>query len=303
MKKIFAILFFTLATFAIAATVTVNFTKYNTNVTTTPEYIPEFLRGGYTVTSEAALLTDLYNNNYNTDKNTVAVTATSLTSILYTATTVTVTSTQAAVKTALDKVKIGSIIETAHSPILQGLVRSISGKTVTVGGWYNSTTSAAVTPSPTTGTSFYINEWKASTNTLINGFLAGQTIVGGTQASGTLTLSSTSNAAKGYIILNDFTKIGGTTAPAIKMKKVTTTTGITTGAATAIAHGLTGSKILAVNAVVRATTDTGIIPGTTSPAAVAYNVDYDATNVNVKLLSDSANITGKAIDITLTFTE
>lgn len=162
MKKLLGIGLLLLATIAYAGTVTVTAKKGGTTINVPASKVYEVIQKNYEIQDEGTLLTNMYAENYSLTKNTVSVSPTTYTTITYTANSVTVATTSpdaVNVKAAMSNVKIGSIIETAHSPLAQGLVKEINGYTIVVDKWFNSTTTAAITPSPTTGTAFYINDW------------------------------------------------------------------------------------------------------------------------------------------------
>ena len=73
----------------------------------------------------------------------------------------------------------------------------------------------------------------------------------------------------------------GSTSPTIKFKKLTGTTANSEGGVVSIAHGLTSSKILAVNVIVTWTTDTGVSSGYTTDPGYQFNWYYDATNLYI----------------------
>lgn len=93
-------------------------------------------------------------------------------------------------------------------------------------------------------------------------------------------------------------------APAIKMKKLTGTTGAAEGARTSIAHGLTGAKIIGINALVTYATNAKVAPGNTTSTGYNFDVSFDATNVYIDLHStNSEKITSKAVDVLIIYEE
>lgn len=163
MKKLLLILSLIISATVFAATVTITAKAGGATITAPASKLYDVIQKGYKIQDEATLLDNMRSENYSLTKNTVAISPTTYTSITYTDKTLTVATTSpdaVTVKAALAKAKIGSIIETAHSPYAQGIVTEINGSTFVVNGWYNSTTTVAITPSPTTATAFYINDWK-----------------------------------------------------------------------------------------------------------------------------------------------
>ena len=103
--------------------------------------------------------------------------------------------------------------------------------------------------------------------------------------------------------VNGFTKMG-TTAPAVKMLKFTGTTNAAQGSSTSIAHGLTSSKILAVNILVEYSAGNSVPPSYT--ASVGYEFDYfiSATNITVvNKFSNSSLILSKPMRVLVTYEE
>ena len=99
----------------------------------------------------------------------------------------------------------------------------------------------------------------------------------------------------GYIALGD-------DAPAIKMKKLTGTTGASEGASSFIAHGLTRSKIIGCQVFILPADS--IPPSFTAIAEYQYDVYLEASNVVIMLHpTNSGNILSKAITILITYEE
>lgn len=151
MKKfIIAFLLILTSVFAIAATTTM--TKGNISFTANEIGFVQLLNLGYATTSEGALLKSIYEENLLNGQTSYGVT-----SATYTALTVSTTE-------SVLGIRKGSIIKTKHTAPLTGIVSSWAKAgtltTVTVGSWYAGGTITASTPSPTTGTGFYVTEWK-----------------------------------------------------------------------------------------------------------------------------------------------
>ncbi len=103
--------------------------------------------------------------------------------------------------------------------------------------------------------------------------------------------------------VNGFTKLG-TTAPAVKMIKLTGTTNAAQGSSTSMAHGLTSSKILAVNVLVEYSAGNSVPPSYT--ASVGYEFDYFISGTNITVinkLSNSSLILSKPIRVLVTYEE
>jgi len=112
-------------------------------------------------------------------------------------------------------------------------------------------------------------------------------------------------APKTKLEVNGFSKLG-TDAPAIKMKKLTGTTGATEGSTILIRHGLNSIKILAVNVLVQAEeTGDAYIPSSFSEV-LGYEFDYYFDSTNIYILSKTGNsdhILSKPIKILVTYEE
>lgn len=103
------------------------------------------------------------------------------------------------------------------------------------------------------------------------------------------------------LTVNDFTKLGST-APNIKMKKLTGTTGASEGDDTDITHGLTLSKIISLQVLVTADNGNKIPPSLVVVDEYEFDTFLTPTTVTVALSSaNSANLTGNAITILLTY--
>ncbi|MFZ1530490.1 MAG: hypothetical protein WAT19_17180 [Ferruginibacter sp.] len=106
--------------------------------------------------------------------------------------------------------------------------------------------------------------------------------------------------------ISGYTRLGkpSENAPRIKMKEVTgaVSAGADGGTAT-FAHGLTRSKIIALNALlVYGAGD--VLPGFRGTAGYEYNIAFDDVNIYIYNISgNSGNILNKPIKITLTYKE
>lgn len=103
--------------------------------------------------------------------------------------------------------------------------------------------------------------------------------------------------------VNGYTKLGST-APAVKMLKLTGTTAASQGSQATINHGLTSSKILAINILVEYSTGNSVPPSYS--ASAGYEFDYYVTTSQIIVItkvSNSANILSKPIRILVTYEE
>ncbi len=104
--------------------------------------------------------------------------------------------------------------------------------------------------------------------------------------------------------VNGYTKLGGNAAPAVKMIKLTGTTAAIQGNTTVMLHGLTSSKILAVNVLVEYTAGSSVPPSYT--ASVGYEYDYFISAAGITVWTkagNSANILSKPIRVLVTYEE
>ena len=107
----------------------------------------------------------------------------------------------------------------------------------------------------------------------------------------------------GNVIINEFTKLGST-APNIKMKKLTGTTGATEGSSTNISHGLTLNKIIGLSVLVVADNGNVIPPGLVFASGFQYDAFMTPTNVTITLsATNSSNMLSNAITVSLTYEE
>ena len=106
--------------------------------------------------------------------------------------------------------------------------------------------------------------------------------------------------------ISGFTKLGSD-APAIKMKKFTSTSATAEGGAVNIPHGLTLTKILGIQASLITTpglTTFGIVPGYTGSPEYEYQIYLTNTNLVVlNSTSNSGNVLNKPINIIVTYEE
>ena len=120
-----------------------------------------------------------------------------------------------------------------------------------------------------------------------------------------LNITNAASTFIGAMTVNGFTKIGST-APAIKMKKLTGTTPAVEGNSVTIAHGLTGSKILAVDVLVgySSNVNNGMPPNYTRVAGYEYFA-YQTTSGIVVYLSatNSERVLSDSIRILITYEE
>ena len=113
-----------------------------------------------------------------------------------------------------------------------------------------------------------------------------------------LTIASSGNAAiAGFATL-------GSDAPAIKMKEYTSTTGATEGSEITIAHGLTTSKIIGIQALIDDGANILVPPSFTANAGWQYDVWINSTNIHLKLHdTNSEDVLSKSVKIILTYEE
>lgn len=180
-------------------------------------------------------------------------------------------------------------------------------------------TSTGITPNPNsqivldnTGYS-YMNLTSTGESGVIFGTNSGGTNGGIVYNSGTYTdgmsfrtggnINRISITSAGNTEINGFTKMG-TTAPAVKMIKLTGTTSNTQGTQTAIPHGLTSSKILSVSVLVEYATGASVPPSYNGSAGYEYDYFINTTSITVWPKSgNSANILSKSIRILVTYEE
>lgn len=110
----------------------------------------------------------------------------------------------------------------------------------------------------------------------------------------------------GQIVTNNglnvtgFSKLGSD-APAIKVKKLTGTTGAAQGSFMSVAHGLTRAKIISVTVLVDNGTKS-LPPSYTQSTGTQYDFDVDATNINIlNSASNSNGILNKPFTVMITY--
>ena len=107
----------------------------------------------------------------------------------------------------------------------------------------------------------------------------------------------------GDLEVSDFTKLGST-APVIKMKKLTGTTGGTEGDTTDLTHGLTVSKIIGCQVFVTQSSNNLVPPAFTDVAEHEYEFFILVNVVRVLLTAtNSGSIINGAITVLLTYEE
>ncbi|KKL61125.1 hypothetical protein LCGC14_2198470, partial [marine sediment metagenome] len=103
------------------------------------------------------------------------------------------------------------------------------------------------------------------------------------------------------LVVNGYTKLGSD-APAIKMKKLTGTTGGTEGDITNITHGLTVSKIIGCQVLVTQNTNNLVPPAFTAVVEHEYDFFVLASVVRIVLTAtNSGSIINGAITVLLTY--
>lgn len=104
--------------------------------------------------------------------------------------------------------------------------------------------------------------------------------------------------------VNGFTKLGGSAAPAIKHLKLTGTTSSIQGNQTAIAHGISSSKILSISILIEYVAGASVPPQYMASAGYEYDFYVSSTSVVVwPKNGNSANILSKPIRILVTYEE
>lgn len=107
--------------------------------------------------------------------------------------------------------------------------------------------------------------------------------------------------------ISGYTQLGTTAeaAPAIKMKKLTTTSSSSQGGLVTVAHGLNRAKILGVQVLLTYAAGVADIPGPyLDVAGYEYNWQVTSTDINIyNKTGNSANILSKPIRILITYEE
>jgi hypothetical protein len=124
-------------------------------------------------------------------------------------------------------------------------------------------------------------------------------------STGNVRVGTTSNSSN--LVVSGYTRLGELTAPSIKMKKLTGTTGANSGDVIEIGHGIVNaSKILAIDIHVNYSGNSWVEPnyqyGTSS---IRFMFTYDNNNITIKnaLTSEGSAITNKPIVILVTYQE
>ncbi|MFT3795026.1 hypothetical protein [Flavobacterium sp.] len=131
----------------------------------------------------------------------------------------------------------------------------------------------------------------------------GNTIYGTGMGSATAKVGVKTTNPTADLEVNGFTKLGST-APAIKILKLTGTTNASQGVQTAVAHGLTSSKILSVSVLVDYTASASVPPSYGGSAGYEYDYFVNGTSVVVWTKSgNSGNILSKPFRILVTYEE
>lgn len=104
------------------------------------------------------------------------------------------------------------------------------------------------------------------------------------------------------LAVDGFTTLGNTSSPAIKMKKITGTTGAAEGDDITISHGLTLSKIISVSVIVEASSSLHIHPAFTNQVEHNYNWYLTSTAIRIwNSPSQSGSILSKPVKILITY--
>ena len=110
--------------------------------------------------------------------------------------------------------------------------------------------------------------------------------------------------ASGNLVSTNFSQLGGSSAPSIKMKKFTGTTNAAEGGFLQITHGLTSSKILDISVRVFYYTNGSMAPEFTGISGYQYHSDHDGSCIYVtNHTTNSENILSKPCVITVTYEE
>uniref|UniRef100_UPI00286AFD41 hypothetical protein n=1 Tax=Flavobacterium sp. TaxID=239 RepID=UPI00286AFD41 len=118
-------------------------------------------------------------------------------------------------------------------------------------------------------------------------------------ASGNVGIGTTAPTSE--LEVNGFTKLGSS-APAVKMLKLTGTTAGAQGGQVSVNHGLTSSKILSVAVLVDFSPGNSIPPSYGGSAG--YEYDYYVTTTNISIWNkagNSGNILSKSFRILVTY--
>ena len=107
------------------------------------------------------------------------------------------------------------------------------------------------------------------------------------------------------LVINEFSRFGGFTAPAIKMAKITGKTSTIEGADSTAAHGLTSANIISISCIVKTTGSIGYAPGNDlTDTGVEYQIAFNSTNVIVSNhTTNSESILNKDFIFTIFYEE
>jgi len=120
-------------------------------------------------------------------------------------------------------------------------------------------------------------------------------------AAGDVGINTTNPTAE--LEVNGFTKLGST-APAVKLIKLTATTNVAQGGQTLIVHGLNSTKILSVSVLVEYTAGAGLPPNYTTNPGYEYEYFFNSTSIIVwNKAANSANILSKPVRVLVTYEE
>ncbi|GGD83545.1 hypothetical protein GCM10011514_54530 [Emticicia aquatilis] len=112
----------------------------------------------------------------------------------------------------------------------------------------------------------------------------------------------------GNVKVSGFTTLGDdVAAPKIKIKKITSTTSASQGGNVSIPHGVSSSKIIAINVLVRyngSAAEAWVGNGYTGVTGYEFSYQYDGSNIFItNSPGNSANILSKDIKIVVTYEE
>jgi hypothetical protein len=99
------------------------------------------------------------------------------------------------------------------------------------------------------------------------------------------------------LLVSGYTQLGGLAAPSIKMKKLTGTTAAL--ATTSVAHGLTDTKILAVDVHILGTTGDYYSPNSSYAAGFQYSYKINGANIDLQFVG--ASLQSQAYRILITY--
>ncbi len=147
-----------------------------------------------------------------------------------------------------------------------------------------------------------ISATNLTTGTMPDGRLEPTVDVMRLNTSGGLHVGSSSDPGTDNLIVDGFTKLGGTSAPAIKYLKITGTTGTSEGSDISVNTGLTGSKILAVSVLVDYSSSSYIPPNFTNNAEFEYQVYFAGGILHVwNTPGNSGNILSRPFTALITY--